>query len=118
MKVYCEVDCPIERGGRIQTCRSFVVTMEFPAIVPVGSEVYLPTPWRWVGISGHVCGTVHEWSVIGSVLWCRIRDTDKWGDDEFEYYLSACGATETSGFYHAEALVELDKLVRGNGHED
>lgn len=102
IKCFLMCDFPGDEGGYIRLW----LALKIPAVVPVGSNIWLPTPKSWRPVTGLMSGTVSRWDILNDKLVCKVvpdMRMDQDGADE----LVAIG-------YSREELdsAEDDKLFR------
>lgn len=86
------------------------VKMKMPSVLPVGSQVDLPTPRGWYAISGMMEGRVREWRQHGTVLVCEM-DHECHIDFEATRELVSIGYIDAGDGYPSEVLNAYEALL-------
>ena len=87
------------------------IRMAMPAILPVGSDIDLPTPRSWDSATGVMTGRIVSWSLCGDAIVCELEDTSHLGQDSVAELL-AIGYADHSGGYPDEVWKAIEKMLR------
>jgi len=82
-----------------------------PAILPVGSDIDLPTPRSWHSATGVMTSIIKSWSLCGDAIVCTLEDTDCLGQESVAELL-AIGYADHSGGYPDEVWKAMEKMLR------
>lgn len=87
------------------------VKLSVPAILPIGSSVFLPTPLGWERTGGELYGIVRQWRAFGDALVCEVVERVDLDQDSLNDLL-AIGYVDCDGGYPDEVIRAGDKLLR------
>ena len=85
--------------------------MSMPAILPVGSDIDIPTPRSWDSATGVMSGIIKSWSLCGDAIVCTLEGTDYLGQESVAELL-AIGYADHSGGYPDEVWKAMEKMLR------